>query len=168
MDPMKGHSTLLRAIRQVIRGQPNVQFVCVGGGSRRYLARLRALARDLEVQAHIQWVAPRHDIENAYRRFDFLCLPSYCEGFPNVVGEAMSCGTPCVVTNAGDSSHIVGDTGWVVEAGDHEALAGALLQALRLPEDRRLALGDRARQRIEAHFSVERMVETTAEALAGE
>ena len=167
LDPMKGHSTLLRAVAQMAHLKPNARFVCIGGGSSTYLDQLTALTRELNLEELVRWIEPQREIESAYRRFDLLCLPSsYSEGFPNVVGEAMACGVPCIVTDVGDSSLIVGDTGWVVPAGDHKALGRALLHALQLPREGRMALGRRARQRIEADFSLARMIDATAEALA--
>ena len=60
----------------------------------------------------------------AYSAFDVATLSSsFGEGFPNVIGEAMACRRACVVTPSGDSAHVVGDTGIVVEPRNPEALA---------------------------------------------
>jgi len=75
-----------------------------------------------------------------------------------VVGEAMACGVPCVVTDVGDSPWIVGETGWVVPPRDPVALAEAWGSALRMGRGARTELGERARVRIVANFSIDEAV----------
>jgi glycosyltransferase involved in cell wall biosynthesis len=94
-----------------------------------------------------------------YSGLDLLCSSSsFSEGFSNVIGEAMACGVPCVVTDVGDSKLIVGETGKVVPPEDPAALASACLESLVLPASQRRAIGSEARKRIEENFSAEKMV----------
>jgi glycosyltransferase involved in cell wall biosynthesis len=83
---------------------------------------------------------------------------AYGEGFANVVGEAMSCGVPCVVTDVGDSAAIVGDTGCVVQPRDPQALAHALSALLEKAAAVRQTLGARARQRVIDLFALDTIV----------
>ena len=85
---------------------------------------------------------------------DVLVSSSFGEGFPNVLGEAMACGVPCVVTNVGDSAEIVGETGRVVAPGDMAALAQDIVEVLELSDEERQALGARARERVQARYRI--------------
>jgi len=160
MDVMKDHPNFLRAAAQVAARDASVYFVCVGSGTPEAQARLQALGRELGLADRLIWAGPRSDMPRVYNALQLLCLSSNAEGFPNVVGEAMACGVPCVVTNVGDAAHVVGDCGAVVPPADHTALGEGLLAMLaRL--NRELDLGLRARERIQAHFSVRHMVQQT-------
>jgi glycosyltransferase involved in cell wall biosynthesis len=88
------------------------------------------------------------------RGCDLLCLSSRSEGFPNVVGEAMSTGVPVVTTDVGDARALVGDTGWVAPPRSPDALAEKLDSALSLAPDAVRDHGRRARWRIEQHYSI--------------
>jgi glycosyltransferase involved in cell wall biosynthesis len=91
---------------------------------------------------------------------DVHVLSSSTEAFPNVLAEAMACGTPCVTTDVGDAALIVDDTGWVVEPKNPCALADGLKQALDSMTDRVdwLKRQSRCRERIVNNFSIEQMV----------
>jgi glycosyltransferase involved in cell wall biosynthesis len=83
------------------------------------------------------------------------------EGFPNVVAEAMAAGVPCLVTNVGDSRNVVGDTGWVCPPHDPAEFAKALMSATESRGD--LAeRGRRARERVIAEFSIDRLTSVTS------
>ena len=87
----------------------------------------------------------------ALNALDIATLCSISEGFPNAVGEAMACAKPCVVTDVGDCSYLVGDTGLVVPSRDPEALAAAWSKLLE-PELRRV-LSSAVRARLVENFS---------------
>lgn len=162
LDPMKGYETFLSAARRLLIEMPGVRFVCAGAGVVDYERRLKGFAHDLGLDTSLHWLGELDEMTGFYNGVDVLVLPSaFGEGFPNVVGEAMATGTPCVVTDVGDSALVVGDAGWVAPPGDSQRLADAVAHALRdLPSSR--GLGLRARARIAKHFEVSEMVSRTA------
>ncbi len=94
---------------------------------------------------------------------DGYVSPSLIEGFPNNVLEAMSCGLPCVVTDAGDSARLLSDCGWVVPVDRPNLLASAMGQVINLSLEQRKALGDRSRRRVQEHYSLTEMARAYAE-----
>jgi glycosyltransferase involved in cell wall biosynthesis len=80
-------------------------------------------------------------------------------GLPSSVGEVMACGTPCVVTDVGDSALIVGDSGRVVVAQNPDELAAAWRELIEGGPGVRRHLGMTARLRVEQHFSLPLAVE---------
>ena len=83
---------------------------------------------------------------------------SYGEGFPNVIGEAMSSGVPCVVTDVGGSASIVEDTGVVVPPNKPLLLARGWKTILELSRDERFQLGKNARNRVIGNYSIDAIV----------
>jgi glycosyltransferase involved in cell wall biosynthesis len=75
-----------------------------------------------------------------------------------VIGEAMACGVPCVVTDVGDSARIVGETGGVVPPKDPHALARNWQTLLESSPEDKEQLGRAARRRIEEHFNLPAIV----------
>lgn len=162
LDPMKDHPTFLEAAARLAATLPEARFVCVGGGPRNYAAELRERAEALGLAGRLIWAGPRTDMPAVYNALDLLCLSStFGEGFPNVLGEAMACGVPCVTTDVGDAALVVGETGVVVPKGNAEALAQGMLRQRARLEREGDGLREACRQRIETNFNVERMVEET-------
>jgi glycosyltransferase involved in cell wall biosynthesis len=162
LDPMKDHPTFLRAAALLMQEREDVHFVCVGDGPADYRRELHALGEELGLGQRLIWASARGDMPAVYNALDIATSSSYGEGFPNVVGEAMACGVPCVVTHVGDSARIVGETGVVVPPKDPEALAVGWKSSLAR-DGSEVAL--KARLRVEENFSVGRMVERTEKAI---
>ncbi|MEH1798149.1 MAG: glycosyltransferase [Nostoc sp.] len=164
LDIRKDHPTFLRAAALLSEERRDVRFVCVGSGSENYARELYELADELGISNRVIWVKARADMSAIYNTLDIVVSSSYTEGFPNVIGEAMACGIPCVVTDVGDAAWIVGDIDVVVPPKNPEALKNALK---RLIETIGIDGCDRAqiRQRIIDHFSVVQLVFKTEAAL---
>jgi glycosyltransferase involved in cell wall biosynthesis len=113
------------------------------------------------------WTGPIQVMASAYSAMD-ICVSSsaYGEGVPNVVAEAMACGTPVIATDVGDSAWTVADDRFIVPIADPPALAETITRML---EDIDAGLIDRGtlRARIERDLSVDRLLDRTEHALLG-
>jgi len=160
-DLVKDHATFLRAASLISRVKPQAHFVCVGSGPAVYRQAL-AEAAQLSLSGKIIWAGARSDMPDVYNAFDINVSSSISEGCPNVVGEAMACTVPCVVTDVGDAARLVGDTGFVCSPQDPQALASKVISCIET--DRRV-LGLKARRRIEENWSIRQLSQNTERAL---
>jgi glycosyltransferase involved in cell wall biosynthesis len=160
-DPQKDHDTLLHALAHLAIRGVIFRFVLVGSGMSRDNAELFGNIDRLGLRDRMILAGLHEDIPAVMNAIDLHVLSSaYGEAFPNVVAEAMACGTPSVVTDVGDSAQIVGTTGWVVPPKNAEALAQGIQEALIVLGARgRKVLGQAGRTRIEERFGLKKMVE---------
>jgi glycosyltransferase involved in cell wall biosynthesis len=158
-DPVKDHATLLRALARLRQRGAVLRCVLVGTGMTPGNAALTELLCRLGIEDDVLLAGPREDIPAVMNALDLHVLSSAGEAFPNVVAEAMACGTPCVATNVGDTALIVGDAGWVVPRQSAVALADGIEGALAAFDSRdRVLLSRTCRRRIQENFSLEKMV----------
>jgi glycosyltransferase involved in cell wall biosynthesis len=151
--PMKDHINFLLAATMLSKEFPASQFLLVGRevDAGNHVLRRHVAAWGLEGRAHL--LGERNDIPRLIAASDISSLSSsYGESFPLVVGEAMACGVPCVVTDVGDSAKLVGPTGLVVPPRNPAALAQAWRELIHLGSDGRAQLGQAARERIRENF----------------
>jgi glycosyltransferase involved in cell wall biosynthesis len=166
LDPMKDHTTFMKAAALLMKERNGVRFVCVGNGPESYRRQMQLLGDDLNLGRKLTWAGPRDDMPAVYNAFDiFSSSSSYGEGFSNVVGEAMACGLPCVVTDVGDSALILGEFGIVVPPCDPQAVTEGWKRLLGLTLEERKRIGLAARKRIVREFGHKLLVERTIEAL---
>jgi glycosyltransferase involved in cell wall biosynthesis len=157
--PVKDHGNFLAAAALLAESRPELRFVMIGEGIE---PSNRALMKAIGVHGltgRVLLLGVRDDIRAVYPALDIATLSSdFGEGFPNVLGEAMSCGVPCVATNSGDTAEILGPTGVVVPPRDPAALAAGWDRLVALGVDRRRAVGVEARERIVREFELGRMI----------
>ncbi len=165
LDPMKDHNTFLRAAEALAATRDDVVFVCVGDGVAKFREQLTLLAQKLGVSSKVRWHRSAESMRAVYNAMDVVTLSSIGEGFPNVLAEAMACGTPCVTTDVGDARRIVGDLGVVVPPRDPQRLADGWREMLRRKYESIDFLGDELRSRICSEFSRDLLVARTLEAL---
>lgn len=156
---VKDHENLLRAFGTLVREQSGCRLVMIGTGVDERNQNLCGLIDALQLRGQVTLLGERDDVPEIMNAFDLLVNASRGEAFPNVLGEAMACGVPCVATDVGDSAEIIADTGSVVPARDPVALAEAVSAMVELEPEARAALGARARARIVKQFSMARFVE---------
>jgi len=132
LDPVKGVSYLLEAIKKLDESGLKINLLVVGEGCE--LANLKKLTLDLGLSEKVFFAGarPHNEIALWMNACDVFVLPSFDEGWPTVFFEAMACGKPIVATNVGGSPEVIKSTdfGFLVPPGNSTALAEAIKKAL--------------------------------------
>lgn len=152
---IKGHDLFVEAAGIIMKKNPNILFLMIG------------LNIDENNQQLMEWInatcnkdqfvllGERNDIPVCLAAMDIFCLHSRSEGFPNILGEAMSTRLACISSDVGDSAYLLSDTGLIVERCSSEALANGLNELITNPKEKNEILGIRAMKRIEENFTLE-------------
>ncbi|WP_376787929.1 glycosyltransferase family 4 protein [Parathermosynechococcus lividus] len=159
--PQKDHANLIDALALLTQRGLRYAAVLVGTGMTPDNAELTQRISAAGLAERVRLLGVRPDVPAIMSALDVHVLSSASgEAFPNVLAEAMACGTPCVTTDVGDAATIVGDTGWVVPPRNPEALADALQAALTAWRDHTAwrARQRACRERIQENFGIEAMV----------
>lgn len=161
-DPQKDHAGLLHAfglVRKANSDADTLLLLC-GRNVDEKNPVLAELIRENGLEGRVKLLGKQSDMPAFMNALDYLVLSSsHGEAFPNVLAEAMACGKPCITTDVGDASDIVGTTGWIVPPAQPRALADALLAAIS--ENRNSTNGRKvaARERVASHYDIESVAE---------
>jgi glycosyltransferase involved in cell wall biosynthesis len=156
--PAKNYRGLVEALATMATEVPNFRALFIGKDLDNENVEFKRWLENAGIAEKCELLGLRNDIASLLPAFDVLASASVAEGFPNVVGEAMSVGVPCVVTDVGNSRELVGEAGTVVDADDMQGLGRGIAQFLRLPYEDRGRIGYLAWSRIRDNFALDSCV----------
>jgi len=154
-NPVKDHKTFIEAAGKIAGLRDDVSFLLVGRGLERSNSQLMVLIEATGRADAFYLLGERGDVPACLQASDVFCLHSVTEGFPNVLGEAMAVGLPCVTTDVGDAAYLLDSPEWVVPAASPDKLAEKLDAMLSLPAAERAVLGEASVRRIREHFTMD-------------
>ena len=162
-NPQKDQRNLVDACKRLVeQGAPPFVCLLIGPNMDQDNRELSRYIAQRNLQETVLLCGSTKEVPAVMNAIDFHVLPSaFGEAFPNVVAEAMSCGTPCIVTDVGDAAEMVADTGWVVPPKNPDALAQAIVSAMQQRADTQ-AWADRkqrCRDRAIEHFDIHKMIQ---------
>jgi len=162
IEPRKGIQYFIKSIPCVLKDFPSCRFLIVGDSPphmRNYIDKMRKLAGEIGVAEKITFAGLRADIRRILNNADLLVLASLKEVLPKAILEAMACALPVVATRVGGIPELVReDTGILVEPADPVSLAAGIKKVLS-DKDTARNMGEKARKRVEEHFSLDRYIQ---------
>ncbi|HJW27349.1 MAG TPA: glycosyltransferase [Rhodocyclaceae bacterium] len=153
-DPQKDYASFLAAAARLHSLLPDSRFVLVGKGVDGENSEICADIERLGLGGVVFLLGHRDDMPALIAGLDLMVSSSIAEAFPNILGEAMAAGVPCVATDVGDSAELLGECGTIVPPGEPAALAEACLEMLRCDRGVLRDLGMRARARVSERYDL--------------
>ena len=156
LEAVKNYPSLLLAMT---RTPDTARLLVLGAGP--LDGELKELAERLGLQQHVHFAGFEPNVVRWMRAADGFVLSSRYEGLPMVLLEAGACGVPVVATDVPGTREVVvdGETGWLTPAGDAQKLAQTMMKLMHMPPDERHAMGERARDHVARHFSLDAVLD---------
>lgn len=162
--PQKNILAFMRVAQRLKKNSVPVKIDWYGGvyyGKEEYGKKVFAEYRALGIKDVFQFHDATNQILDAYRSCDMFCLPSYYEGYPNVICEAMSCGKPILCSRVCDNPLIVdeGKNARMFNPHDENDMYHTIKQAAKMSSEELEAMGKKSREIAESKFSSEVFVQ---------
>lgn len=151
--PSKDHLNFIKAAKMAIKQNINIKVLMIGLNVDMYNSKLLNVIGDDISSFYL--AGQRNDIPSVFSGVDVFCLHSLTEGFPNVLGEAMSSALPCITTRAGDAELILHDCKYTVDISDAEGLAKVMGIVSKKSSDEKAVMGKMNRQIILENYTIE-------------
>lgn len=160
LEPRKGHAVLLRALDQLQQDGLTVKLTIIGDGSCRDSLEKQARELALSDSIHFAGWHTGPEVVQSMRDARVVVLPSFAEGLPVVLMEALAIGRTVVTTRVDGIPELIfpGETGWLVTPADVSGLADALESALLSTDEELLALGRTGRLLVARQHDVEKIM----------
>ncbi|MHB8708499.1 MAG: glycosyltransferase [Desulfuromonadales bacterium] len=158
LSPVKNHALLLRAFQKVQESHFGCTLLIAGHGE--LTGELKVLAESLGIGRQVHFLGFRNDLPRVYKTLDGFVFPSLREGLGLALVEAMASGLPFLASRVGGIPEVAGEDAedLLVPVGKVDELASAMLELLKMPAQRRLAMGEQLRRRALDHFQADRMI----------
>jgi len=159
-DPVKGHERLVGMLPELLKKIPSLKIVFAGDGDQR--SGTERLVKKLGVSSAVRFLGQRSNVFNIFKVSDAAILPSYHEGMPLTILEAMACRLPVVGSDVVGIRDLVkdGENGFLVDFDDKVEVIKAFRKLVQSPQLRR-RMGERGRRLVEEKFSMEKFVKNT-------
>ena len=159
LGKVKGVQHFVQALPTILSGQQDLRVLIGGDGQLKESIETSLDAEKITARVDLPGWISHDDLPNYLNQLQLLVLPSYTEGLPNIMLEAMACGTPVLATPVGAIPDVIrdGETGFIMEDNSPECIARNLLRALHDPDLEGVA--ERGRRFVEREFTFEKAVE---------
>ena len=158
LDKVKGGINLAKAIPLILKSHSNIKFLIGGDGVLFDDVVEELKSKGVYDRVRLIREIPHEEVPNYLNEMKLLILPSYSEGIPGIVQEAMACGTPVLATSVGGIPDLIkdGETGFIMEDNSPECIAENVIRALEHPNLDKIVKN--ARKLIEDEYSYDVMV----------
>ena len=161
-DSQKNFDLAFQTLKLLKNKSIKFKFYLAGENMKKTNLKLKSMIKFYQLEEDVILLGEIKNMSKLYNKLDLsIMTSSYGEAFPNVLAESMSCGVPCVSTNVGDASYIIGPYGWVCKKLDPNIFKSHLMRAIDMKRTNLknwIKLKKNCRQRIVNNFSMNAMI----------
>lgn len=155
----KGVLNFIKAIPEILKRKSNLEFLIVGDGQLRDEIEKYLENENLNDKINLKKWIPHNELPNHMNELKLIVLPSYTEGLPNIMLEAMACSTPVLATSVGAIPDIIkdGETGFIMKNNSIECITENIIRVLNHTDLEKIS--ENGRKLIENEFTFNKAVE---------
>jgi len=155
----KNHKLFIKSMLLAMEKNDELVAILIGKDINTKNNELMSIISKSKNKKNFYFLGVQDDISGYLNCMDIFCLHSDTEGFPNVLGEAMSCGLACITTDVGDSKLILNNEIYTCPPGDYNKLSKSILKLSFMSVVNRIELGKNNRINVKQNYSLDKVLD---------